>query len=619
MLLVVKNNEILTYNFNILALKSFYVKFFFTFVCYNLNKLIMNPKFVCILGAGLSVAVVLTSCDGLGKMIKKQKDIKYTMTPNPIEMLGDSVQFSISGKFNPKLFAKKVTLTLTPVVKYSSGGEKALKPVVLVGEKATGSGQKIAYSAGGTFSYASEKFAFESGMRNAKVELRGEGQVKAKKKNFAPVELGDGTLASSLLVRNDEKPIMAKDAFVKIVPANQSTHIYYVINQSVVRPSELKTEEVKNMTDFIAKYLGSPYYEFKGINVSAYASPDGETDKNENLAKDRANSGSAAMMQEFHKNKDKNVTFGKTKDQYQIGTTKEDWEGFKSSMEQSTIADKDLILRVLTMYSDPDQRRKEIKNLSKTYTELADKILPKLRRSEITINVDKKSRNDNEIALLATSHPDSLSVEELLYAGNMTSDINTKAQIYTAAEKQYGSDWRTSNNLGCILLMQNKVSEAGEAFKRADKALAGQPAVANNLGIIEAKTGNRNAAMELYKKAGSSPETKYNMGIIEVRNGKYADAVSDFGDYKGHNKALAQMLSGNAGVVKETVDASSEKEMAYSYYLKAVASARLSNTPEVLSNLKTAIEKDNALKAYAKDDAEFLKLKADAGFTGLVN
>jgi len=579
----------------------------------------MNLNFLRTISAGLSVAVILTSCDGLGKMIKKQKDIQYTVTPNPIEMHGDSVQFSVSGKFSPKLFQKKVTLTLTPVVKYT-GGEKALKPVVLVGEKATGAGQKIGYASGGTFTYASEKFAFEPGMRNAKVEVRAEGSVKKKTKKFDPVELADGTMATSLLVRNDEKSIMAKDAFVKVVPANQSTHIYYVINQSVVRPSEMSSEEMKNITAFISNNLNNSFYEFKGINVSAYASPDGETDKNENLAKDRANSGSAAVMKEFQKNKNKDVTFGKSKDQYQVGTTMEDWPGFKSAVEQSSMADKDLVLRVLSMYTDADQRRKEIKNLSKTYTELADKILPKLRRAEITLNVDKKSRTDSQISGLAVSSPDSLSVEELLYAGTLTTDINTQAQIYKAAETKYGSDWRTSNNYGCVLLMQNKVSEAGEAFKRAEKAGgAAEPAVANNLGIIEAKNGNRAAAMELYKKSGSASETKYNMGIIEIRNGKYADALTNFGTYNGHNKGLAQLLSGNSGGVKETIDLSTEKEMAYSYYLKAIAYARQGNSGEAISNLKTAIEKDNSYKAYAKDDVEFLKLRADAGFTGLVN
>jgi len=577
----------------------------------------MNSKFLHVIAASLSVAVVFTSCDSLGKMLKKQKEIKYAVTPNPLEMVGDSVQFSVNGKFSEKLFQKKITLVVTPVITWN-GGEKALKPVTLVGEKATGSGQKIAYS-GGSFNYASEKFAFENGMRNAKLVIRAEGQYKTKKKAFDPVELGDGTIATSLLVRNDEKTMMAKDAFVKVMPANQMTHIYYVINQSNVRPSEMSSEEMKTFKNFIATSLNSPSYSFKGISVSAYASPDGETDKNENLAKDRANSGSAAIMAEFKKDKNKDNNFGKTKDQYVIATTREDWEGFKQLMEESTMADKDLILRVLTMYSDADQRRKEIKNLSKTYVELAEKVLPRLRRAEITLNIDKNSRTDEQISKLAVSNPDSLSVEELLYAATLTNDVNTKVQIYAASEKQYGSDWRTSNNYGCALLMQNKVSEATEAFKRAEKAGSTQAAVQNNLGVIESKNGNRPAAEELYKKAGGNAETKYNQGILDVRNGKYADAVNNFGSYNGHNKALAQLLSGNAGAVKETLGSSDENETAYSYYLKAVTAARQSMSADAIAFLKTAIEKDNAYKAYAKDDAEFIKLRADAGFTALIN
>jgi tetratricopeptide (TPR) repeat protein len=589
---------------------------FFTFA--QQHKL-MKINLIRTIGASLSVAVLLTSCDGLGKMLKKQKDFKYTVSPNPIEMHGDSVQFSVNGKFNPKLFQKKVTLTLTPVIKYANGGEKKLKPVVLVGEKATGSGQKISFSSGGSFNYTSEKFAFEPGMRSSTVTLTGEGTVKSKTKAFDPVNLADGTMATSLLVRNDEKPMSAKDNFQKSYPANQTTHIYYTINQSNVRPAELTSQEMKDIKSFIASNLSSPWYEFKGINVSAYASPDGETDKNENLAKDRANSGSVAMMNEFKKNKDKNVTFGKTKEQFQVGTTREDWEGFKSLMEQSTMADKDLILRVLTMYSDADQRRKEIKNLSKTYDELADKILPKLRRSEITVNVDKKSRTDEMLSRLVQSSPDSLSVEEMLYAATLTNDMNAQTQIYRTASNKYGDDWRTSNNLGCMLLAQNKLGEAAEAFKRAEKAAPTQAAVANNLGIIEARNGNMVAAMDYYKKAGSSQETKYNMGILEVRMGKYQDAVTDFGSYNGHNKALAQLMTGNAGLAKETLASSNEKDMAHALYLKAVASARQGNTADAMSSLKAAIEKDNSYKAYAKEDIEFIKMRADSGFTSLIN
>src|ERR1700752_335534 len=434
----------------------------------------MNTKSLRNLSLAVGATALLVGCNGLGKMVKKQSTITYDVKPNPVEMHGDSITFSVSGKYPAKLFAKKATVTVTPVYKYN-GGEKALKPVILVGDKATGSGQKISYDKGGAFSYTSEKFAYEPGMKVAKVELRAFGQVKNKKKDFNPVTLADGTVVTPLLVRNDEKGIYAKDAFVKTTSVNQTANIYYLINKSDVRASELKSDEVKNMDAFISTNINSPWYEFKDISVSAYASPDGELSLNENLAKDRAKSGSKAIMNEFKKNKNKDQKFGKEESQYKVQTTAEDWEGFKTLMEQSSIADKDLILRVLTMYSDGEQREKEIKNLSKTYVEVAEKILPKLRRSVITVNVDKKSRTDEMITKLSTTAPDSLSVEELLYAGTLTNDVNTKVQIYTAAEKQYGSDWRTSNNLGVALLMQNKVSEAGEAFKRAEKTANGNP------------------------------------------------------------------------------------------------------------------------------------------------
>ncbi len=579
----------------------------------------MNTKTLRNLTLAVGATALLVGCNGLGKMIKKQKTITYDVKPNPLEMHGDSVVFTVSGKYPAKVFAKKATVTVTPVVKYS-GGEKAMKPVVLVGEKATGSGQKISYSTGGTFSYTTEKFAYEPGMKVAKVELRAQGAVKKKTKDFTPVEIADGTIVTPLLVRNDEKGITAKDAFVKTTPANQTANIYYLINKSDVRASELKSDEMKNLQSFIGTNINSQWYEFKGITVSAYASPDGELSLNENLAKDRAKSGSKALMGEFKKNKNKDQKFGKEEANYTTQTTAEDWDGFQTLMQQSSIADKDLILRVLTMYKDGDQREKEIKNLSKTYTEVAEKILPKLRRSVLTVNVDKKSRTDEMISKLATTSPDSLSVEELLYATTLTTDQNTQVQILQAAEKKYASDWRTSNNLGVALLMQNKVTEAGEAFKRAEGTANGNPILMNNLGIIAAKSGDRRKAMEYYDKAsGAGKEVNYNKGIVNIRDGKYSDAVSNFGDYKGFNKALAELLNGNTGAVATTLDASTEKDMAWSFYLKAVAAARSNNAAEVNSNLKTAIGKDGSLKAAAKDDAEFIKLRDNADFKALVN
>ncbi|HWY36122.1 MAG TPA: tetratricopeptide repeat protein, partial [Nitrosopumilaceae archaeon] len=361
------------------------------------------------------------------------------------------------------------------------------------------------------------------------------------------------------------------------------------------------------MTKFIDANINSTWYEFKGIEVSAYASPDGESARNQNLAKDRAKSGSTAFMGEFKKNKNKENKFGKEADQYKVVTTGEDWDGFKQLMTASTIADKDLILRVLGMYSDHDQRMKEIKNLSKTYKEVADQVLPKLRRSITTVIVDKKSRTDEMITRLCASNPDSLSIEELLYGATLTQDVNTKLNIYKAAEKQFPADWRASNNLGVAYLMTNKVEDAKAAFDRADKSNANNAIVMNNKGAVVAKSGDRRAAMDLYNKAnGAGPEVSYNKGVVLVRDGKYSDAVAAFGSYKGFNLALAQLLSGTPDNVAPTIDASNEKDMAMSYYLKAVASARKGDATG-LTNLKTAIEKDGSLKAWAKDDCEFIK------------
>jgi tetratricopeptide (TPR) repeat protein len=579
----------------------------------------MQKNSIKLLTAVAGSAILLTACNGLGKMIKKQNLITHDVTPKPLEMHGDTVAFTVSGKYPAKLFAKKAIVTLTPVLKYSAGGEKALEPVTLVGEKAVGNGVKIAYATGGTYSQ-SFKTAYDPGMKNCILEVRASGAVKKKTKEFKAVKLADGTIITPLLVRNDEKGIFAKDDFVKTTPMNQVTHIYYALAQSNVRPGEMKSDEMKNMSKFIMSNLhNTTWYDFKGIDVSAYASPDGETDKNEKLAQDRAKTGTDAMVGEFKKHKQKDITFGKSKDQYKTVTTREDWEGFKSMMDASTMKDKDLILRVLTMYSDPEQRRKEIKNLAATYNELKDQVLPKLRRAEITVMVDKKSRTDEMITRLCGTNPDSLSIEELLYGATLTTDVNTKLNIYKAAEKQYPADWRGSNNLGVAYLLTNKTDDAKAAFERAAANAAGNPIVMNNTGIIYAKAGNRRQAMEYYNKAsGAGDEVNYNKGIVNVRDGKYADAVGNFGSNKGFNLALAQILNGQGESAAATIDASNEKDMALSYYIKAVAAARKGDAGG-LANLKTAIEKDGSLKAAAKDDCEFLKWRENAGFKALTN
>lgn len=564
------------------------------------------------------IAVGFTACSGLGKLVKNADKITYKVTPDPLEEHGDSVAVTITGTYPAKVFPKKATVTTNPVIKWE-GGEKALKSVVLVGEKVEGvTGTKISNATGGSFSYT-DKVAYMPEMKKAILELRAAGQVKSKVKDLPAKKVADATIITPLLVKSDDKPIIGKDQFQKIVPHSETSNIYFVINQSQVRSSELSSAESKAFKAYVAGAVTNPNIVFKNMNVSAYASPDGELSRNADLAENRAKEATKAMMAMF---KDKKTKVDAAKDEafYNKVTTAEDWDGFKKAMEASSIADKDLILRVLTMYPDGETREKEIKNLSKTYLEVADKILPKLRRAVLTLNVDVKSRTDEQISALAASAPDSLSVEEILYAATLTQDLNTKLDIYKKAETKYASDWRTSNNVGYIYLAQNKLNDAEAEFKKADALSANNPVIQNNMGIVARWKGDRKAAMDLYKLAGSAgSEVAYNMGIIEIQNGNYAAAVNDFGAENTFNSALAKLLNGNADGAMSTIDNSLEKDAALSFYLKAIAGARQNKADVLTNNLKAAIQKDASFKAMAKDDAEFIKFRENADFKALVN
>lgn len=571
------------------------------------------------LGLAVITAVALTSCSGLGKLVKNADKITYKVTPDPMEMHGDSMTVTITGTYPAKLFPKKATVTTIPVIKYN-GGEKALNPVVLIGESVEGAGKKIANKTGGSFTYTSDKIAYMPEMKVATLELRASGQVKKKVKELPAKKVADGTIITPLLVKTDDKAIVGKDNFQKVIPRSETTNIFFAINQAQVRGSEMTSAEMKTFKEYATASSKNPNIAFKNMNVSAYASPDGELSRNSELAEDRAKEAIKSMMNMFKDKKSKVDTASKEVFYTKV-TTAEDWDGFKKAMEASSIADKELILRVLTMYPDSDTREKEIKNLSKTYTEVADKILPKLRRAVLTLNVDVNSRTDEQISKLAASAPDSLSVEEILYAATLTSDINTKLDIYKKAEVKYASDWRTSNNVGMIYLMQNKLNDAEAEFKKADGLSANNAIVQNNLGIVARWKGDRKAAMELYKKAGAAgPEVAYNMGIVEIQNGNYASAVSNFGSENSFNVALAKLLNGNTDGAMSTIDNSkSDKDAALSFYLKAIAGARQNKADVLANNLKVAIEKDASFKQMAKDDAEFIKFRENAEFKAMVN
>ncbi|MCB0482336.1 MAG: hypothetical protein KDC83_12975 [Flavobacteriales bacterium] len=560
------------------------------------------------------IAVGIIGCNPLKKMSKYEQDIKYTVTPDPLEMHGDSVTVSITGKIPPKFFHKLATVTATPVLKNAEGEVvKEFKETKLIGEAVDGDGQKIPFEAGGSFSY-NDKIAYDPSMENVTLNVKAVAGFKTKTKEFESRKVADGTKTTPLWVQKDARPILGKDNFVKVIPRTSEAQINYAIQSSQVQPKELQDDDIKALRAFVKDGVAKGF-EFKIATVSAYASPDGEMALNDNLANDRAKTGGSALKTILKNQKSKAAD--KEGFVQEIGKG-EDWDGFKTAMASSDIADKELILRVLSMYPDGEKREQEIKNMAATYVELADKILPGLRRAQIVVKADEKARTDEEITKLLKSDPTQLSVEEVLYGATLTQDLNEKMRIYGIAKSQFPKDWRGANNVGYIYVLQNNMSAAKGEFDAA-AAAGGTNIVKNNQGVVALFEGNTAAADDAFKAAsGAGPEVNYNMGIIAVKKGDYSTAVSKFGSETTLNAGLAKMLNGdNEGAVK-AIDASADKDSAAGLYLKAVAAARGGNADGAVSNLKNAIAKDGGLKKKAANDAEFVKLRENEAFKSAI-
>ncbi|MCX6312087.1 MAG: hypothetical protein NT084_10690, partial [Bacteroidetes bacterium] len=497
-------------------------------------------------------------------------------------------------------------------------GDHKFKTATLLGEKAVGTGTKIAYKTGGSYTYT-DKVAYTSDMKDADLKLNATGAVKKKTKDMPAHVIGHGTIITPYLLKNDDKPIVGKDQFVKTIPRTIEGQTHFVISStSYVAKKDVKGDDMKAAMDFMKAHRTDANMELKNISISAYASPDGESAGNAKLADDRFTKTEKDLEAAF---KDKKTGYdAATKDDfYQKQTIAEDWDGFQKAVSVSTIKDKDLILRVLSQFPDGEKREQEIKNMSATYVELAKDILPQLRRSVVTVNAIQHNRTDDQILKFARTTADSLSVEEILYAATLTNDLNEKLNFYKSAERMYASDWRTANNVGCILLMQNKLQDAKAEFAKAEKNSANNPVIMNNQAIVMRWEGNRKDAKDQLEKSKSAgPEVSYNLGIIAIQNGQYADAVTAFGANNTFNVALAKVLAGDLDGALTTLDKSSEKEDALSYYLRAVIGARKGNKDLIVNNLKTAIEKDPSLKDHAKTDVEFLKFREEADFKAVV-
>lgn len=574
----------------------------------------MKKTTLNVLGLAFIAMFGLASCSGLGKMAKKEALVQYSVTPNPAEMHGDSVAVTITVNYPAKYFGKKVVLNVTPQL-----GDHKFKTVTLLGEKAEGTGTRISKKTGGSYTYT-DKQPYTQDMLDADLKVNATGNVKSKTKEMPSRVVGHGTIITPYLIKNDDKPIIGKDKFEKTTPVAVEGKSYFVISStSYVNKKDMKGEAMKPVNDFTKAHASNPNMEIKSITISSYASPDGEAGANANLAEDRFEKTKKDMMTQ---SKDKKNPFpaGQQEGTYQKQTVAEDWPGFQDEVSKSSIKDKDLILRVLSQYPDGEKREQEIKNMSETYEELKQDILPSLRRSVVTVNAIKHNRTDEQILNFARTAPDSLSLEESLYAATLTTDLNEKLTFYKNAERKYPNDWRCANNVGCIYLQQNKLADAKAAFGRAAALSANNPIIMNNQAICMRWEGDRKTARETFNKAKSAgPEVSYNLGLCDIQDGKYADALTNFGANTTFNVALAKVLSGDLDGALSTIDKSSEKEDALSYYLKAIIGARKGNKDMLINNLRTAISKDASLKAKAKTDVEFLKYRDDAEFKGLVD
>jgi Flp pilus assembly protein TadD len=376
----------------------------------------------------------------------------------------------------------------------------------------------------------------------------------------------------------------------------------------------LRAEDVKLLKTYIKESNTKENFKFTGVELSSYASPDGELDLNEKLSQRRDKSAIKFLKKELRRSK---VEGYKDDKFYTSKTTAEDWKGFEKLMQASDIQDKQLVLRVLQMYSDPIVREKEIKIMAKVYTELADEILPKLRRSKLTVNIDVIGLTNEELIDKATRVPDTLTNEELLFAANLADDNKTKLAIYESTASSFPKDWRAMNNIGVIYVEQNNIEGAKKAFENAKRANENST-VLNNLGVIELLMGNFDEA-ETYFKAGmgAGQEVNHNLGIVNIKKGDYSSAISKFGKEASFNVVLAKILSKDYSGALSTIEKIKNKD-AMTFYLKAIIGARQDNKDLAMNSLRSAISQDPTLSGQAKTDLEFFKYFEDDTFKGIV-
>ena len=556
---------------------------------------------LAILLPAFALLLTLPGCGGLGKMEKAIEELNLQMDPEPLVLRGDEVQLNLSGTFPAKYFAKKAVIEATPVLVWD-GGEAAFETQGFQGEDAAGNYTVVPSKTAQSFDYTA-KVPYQEGMEDgARLELRISGVMGSKSMDFEPVVLGDGVITTQNWVRSDDRFVIGEDAFQRVVSYTEEAEIHYAYNRSNVRSAELRDDDIVAMKEFISFAADHDSVMLTGTSVSAYASPEGEITLNEDLAMERAESANAAVARMLRREKIE------VEDGFYGNNPKgEDWDGFQTLMRASEIEDKDLILRVLSMYSDKNRREEEIKNIAKTYQEIEKEILPALRRSMITLRYDIEGYTDEELTDLAMSNPDILTVEEALYAATLFESNDDQLKVYQAASRVHADDWRGPNNEGVVLMAMGKLNQAADRFMAADER-GDSPVINNNLGAVARMKGNLSDAKRFLGSAsGAGDAVKYNKGILAIQEGNYSQAISNFSGENTVNAALAKLLNGDANGAKTILDNSGD-DSAVAHYVMAICYAHVGNDAEAKRHRDLAVQKDAGLSGKASADLEFRDL-----------
>ena len=546
----------------------------------------------------LLAAAMLTSCSGkLGQLTGDY----FKVNPNPLVADGGQVDATINGVFPEKYMNKKAVVTVTPELRYTKDGMAQTvkgRPSTFQGEKVLGNDQTISYQLGGHYTMKAS-FPYEAAMQKSELYLTFDAKLGNKPVDVPAIKVADGVIATSELYHRtltSAQPSVAPDAFQRVVERKQEANIKFLIQQAELRKTELQNNSVQEFVSLLKRISADRENMMMGnVEVSAYASPDGGFALNEKLANKRQTN-----TEEYVKKQMKQVNMDAD---VEANYTAQDWEGFQQLVQASDIQDKDVILRVLSMYKDPQEREQQIKNMSHGFQELADGILPDLRRARLTINYETLGRDDETIFNQFKSDASKLSVEELIYAASIAETPAEQESMLKTAARLYPKDARAYNNLAVLAYQKGNYDEARRYLTQATNIDAACAEAKANLGLLALQQGDLKTAENYIGQAGNANGLAETLGNLHLAQGNYALAEQDFNGVNSNSAALAQLLNKNYAKAAQTLK-NVEKADGMTDYLQAIVSARQGNTDAAQSFLRSAIQKDASLKAYADNDLE---------------